>query len=76
MSSRVELADALRTLRDEGADGLLAAQARARDEGVLEVLLGGVLGIERRGDPALGPHGAAGTQSPLGDHQDAVNLGA
>ncbi len=61
-------------LGDQGAHGLLVAEARARDEGVVEVLLGGVALAERGGDAALGPAGRAVVQAGLGD-DDGVEPG-
>lgn len=54
-------------LRDEGADRFLVAQARARDERVVEMLLGGVALAERRGDAALCPARGAVVEAGLGD---------
>ncbi|CAM5633851.1 hypothetical protein SGRIM128S_07255 [Streptomyces griseomycini] len=54
-------------LGDEDADRLLVAQARARDQGVVQVLLGGVALTEGRGDAALGPAGGAVVEPGLGD---------
>ena len=59
-------------LGDEGADGLLVAQARARDEGVVEVLLGGVALAERGGDAALRPARGAVVEAGLGDDDRAA----
>lgn len=61
-------------LGDQGAHGLLVAEARARDEGVVEVLLGGVALAERGGDAALGPAGRAVVEAGLGD-DDGVQAG-
>lgn len=69
-----ELAHPGRTLGDEHLDGQLVAQPDARDEGVVEVLLGRVLGGERRGDAALRPPGRAGRQLGLGDREDPVDV--
>ncbi len=55
-------------LGDEDADRLLVAQARARDQGVVEVLFRGVALAEGRGDAALGPAGGAVVEAGLGDH--------
>lgn len=54
-------------LGDEDAHGVLVAQARARDEGVLEVLLRGVALAEGRGDAALRPARGAVVEAGLGD---------
>ena len=54
-------------LGDQGPDGLLVAEARARDEGVVQVLLGGVALAEGGGDAALGPAGRAVVEPGLGD---------
>lgn len=61
-------------LGDQGAHGLLVAEARTRDEGVVEVLLGGVALAERGGDAALGPAGRAVVEAGLGD-DDGVQAG-
>lgn len=61
-------------LGDQGAHGLLVAEARAREEGVVEVLLGGVALAERGGDAALGPAGRAVVEAGLGD-DDGVQAG-
>ena len=58
-------------LGDQGPDGLLVAQARARDEGVVQMLLRGVALAERGGDAALGPAGGAVVQPGLGDDDGA-----
>ncbi len=55
-------------LGDEDAHRLLVAQARAGDQGVVEVLLGGVALAEGRGDAALRPAGRAVVETRLGDH--------
>lgn len=60
--------DRVRALGDEQPYGLLVAQARARDQGVVEVLLRGVALAEGRGDTALGPAGGAVVEPGLGDH--------
>ncbi len=54
-------------LGDEGAYGLLVAQARAGHEGVGEVLFGSVALAEGGGDAALRPAGGAVVQAGLGD---------
>lgn len=61
-------------LGDQGAHGRLVAEARTGDEGVVEVLLGGVALAEGRGDAALGPAGRAVVQAGLGD-DDGVQAG-
>lgn len=58
-------------LGDEDADGVLVAQARARHQGVVEVLLGGVALAQGRGYPALGPAGGAVVEAGLGDDDGA-----
>lgn len=55
-------------LGDQDAHRLLVAQARAGDQGVVEVLLGGVALAEGRGDAALRPAGRAVVEARLGDH--------
>ena len=57
----------VRALGDEEPYGLLVAQARAGDQGVVQVLLGGVALAEGRGDAALGPAGGAVVEAGLGD---------
>lgn len=54
-------------LSDEDPYGLLVAQARAGDQGVVQVLFGGVALPEGRGDTALGPAGGAVVEAGLGD---------
>ena len=54
-----------------GAHGLLVAQPGARDEGVVQVLLGGVALAERGGDAALRPAGGAVVEPGLGDDDGA-----
>jgi hypothetical protein len=54
-------------LGHERTDGLLVAQARSGDEGVVEVLVGGVALAERGGYAALGPAGGAVVEPGLGD---------
>ncbi len=66
-----QAADRARALGDEHPHRLLVAQARARDEGVLQVLLGGVALAERGGDAALCPAGRAVVEHRLGDDQHA-----
>ena len=66
-AGRDEPAYGVGALGDEDAYGLLVAQARARDQGVVQVLLGGVALAEGRGDAALGPAGGAVVQAGLGD---------
>ena len=58
-AERDQLADGLRTLGDQDAHRVGVADAGPGDEGVALVLLGGVAGPERGGDPALGPLGRA-----------------
>lgn len=54
-------------LRDEDPYGLLVAQARARHQGVVQVLFRGVALPEGGGDTALGPAGGAVVEAGLGD---------
>ena len=56
-------------LGDQDPYGLLVAQARAGDQGVVQVLLGGVALAEGRGDAALGPAGGAVVEAGLGDDE-------
>ena len=49
------------------------AQPDAGDERVVEVLLRGVLGVERRGDAALRPRGRARREHGLGHEQHPVD---
>ena len=69
-----ELADPLRALGDEDPHGLRVTQAHSGDQGVLEVLLRGVLRVERRRDPALGPGRRALVEDRLGHEQHSVDL--
>jgi hypothetical protein len=62
-----EAAYGVGALGDEDADRFLVAQAGARDQGVVQVLFGGVALAEGRGDAALGPAGGAVVQAGLGD---------
>lgn len=57
----------VRALGDEDPYGLLVAQARARHERVVLVLLGGVALAQGRGDAALRPAGGAVVETGLGD---------
>lgn len=66
-AGRDEAAYGVGALGDEDAYGLLVAQARARHQGVVEVLLGGVALAEGRGDAALRPARGAVVQAGLGD---------
>lgn len=59
------------TLGDQGADRVLVAQARARDQGVVQMLLRGVAVAQRGGDAALRPARGAVVQAGLGDHDRA-----
>ncbi|OAH11423.1 hypothetical protein STSP_53730 [Streptomyces jeddahensis] len=63
-----EAPDRVGALGDEDAHGLLVAQSCARDERVLEVLLGGVPVAEGGRDAALRPARGAVVQPGLGDH--------
>ncbi len=54
-------------LGDQGADRRRVAQPRTGDQGVVEVLLGGVPLADRGGDAALGPPGGAVVETGLGD---------
>jgi hypothetical protein len=71
-AQRDQLPHRVGPLGDEGAHGVLVTQARAGDEGVLEVLLRGVPGAEGGGDAALGPGRRPGGEEVLGDDQDAA----
>lgn len=66
-AGRDEAAHGVRALGDQEADRLPVAQARAGDQGVVQVLLGGVALAEGRGDAALGPAGGAVVEAGLGD---------
>lgn len=70
-----EPADGVGALRDEDAHGLLVAQADARDQGVVEVLLWGVAVTERGGDAALRPARGAVVQPCLGDDDGPQSRG-
>ncbi|CAL9303014.1 hypothetical protein SUDANB52_03494 [Streptomyces sp. SudanB52_2052] len=63
-----EAAYGVGALGDEEPDRFLVAQARARDQGVVQVLFGGVALAEGRRDAALGPAGGAVVEAGLGDH--------
>ena len=60
-----------RSLLDHQADRPLVAKAATGGHGVLEVQLRGVVGADRRGDPALGGGGAAVVGAALAHHQHA-----
>jgi hypothetical protein len=62
-------ADGVRALGDQDPHRLLVAQPGSGDQGVVQVLLGGVVRAERGGDAALGPAGGAVVQHRLGDDQ-------
>lgn len=62
-----EAAYGVGALGDEEADRVLVAHSGARDQGVVEVLLGGVALAEGRGDAALGPACGAVVETGLGD---------
>lgn len=66
-AGRDEPAYGVGALGDQDADRILVAQAGAGDQGVVQVLLGGVALAEGRGDAALGPAGGAVVQAGLGD---------
>ena len=69
-----QLADPLRALGDEGGDRRDVAEPDAGHEGVVQVLLGRVRRVDRRGDAALRPGGRALVEHRLGDEQDRVDL--
>jgi hypothetical protein len=73
-TERDELAHPGRALVDERRDRVDVADPDARDQGVAQVLLGGVAGVHRRGDAALRPRGRALVEHRLGHEQDAVDL--
>ena len=68
-AQRDQLVDGGRSLGHQGAYGGGVTGTGARDEGVPLVVGRGVLGAQRRGDPALRPLGGAGVEDVLGDHQ-------
>jgi hypothetical protein len=70
-----QLTQPVRALGAEDPYGVLVAEADARDEGVLQVVLGRVVRGERRGDAALRPPGRAGVDEHLRDEQDAAGGG-
>ena len=74
-AERDQLADGLGALGDQRPHGVGVAGARAGDQGVVLVLLGGVTRAEGRGDAALGPLGRAGVEDVLGDDQDLARPG-
>ncbi len=61
----------VRALGDQGPYGLLVAQARARDERVVQVLFGGVPVAEGGGNAALRPARGAVVEAGLGDDDRA-----
>jgi hypothetical protein len=65
-----EIAHALGTLGDQGCDGIDIAEPSARDEGVVAMLLGGVVVSKCRSNPPLGPACRALLDSTLGDEED------
>ena len=73
-AERDQLADRLRALVDQDPHRLRVAGSGAGHEGVALVLVGGVPGPERGGDPALRPLGRAGREHVLGDDEDLVDL--
>ncbi len=66
-AGRDEAAYGVGALGDQGAHRFLVAQAGAGDQGVVEVLLGGVALAEGRGYAALRPAGGAVVETGLGD---------
>lgn len=69
-----EAAHGVGALGDEEAHGVLVAQAGAGDQGVVQVLFGGVALAEGRGDAALRPASGAVVEAGLGD-DDGVQAG-
>ncbi len=67
-----EAAHRVGALGDQGVHGLVGAEAGAGDEGVVQVLFGGVALAERGGYAALGPAGGAGVEAGLGDDGDLL----
>ncbi len=65
-----QLAHARRPLRHRDADGLLAAEPAARDQGVADVLFDAVLRRQHRRDPPLRVDGVGLAAPPLGEHGD------
>lgn len=64
----------VRSLGHQRPYGVRIAQSGARDQGVLQMILGRILRAERGGDTALGPLGRAGGDDILGHHQDSAEL--
>ena len=67
-----EIADAVGALGDERLHRIDIAQTGARDEGVVQMLLGGVVVRERRGDAALRPPGGSLLDATLRHKQDSA----
>ena len=74
-AERDQLAHGVGALGHQDPDRLDVAGARAGDEGVVLVLLGGVAGPEGRRDAALGPLGGAGVEDVLGDDEQRAATG-
>ena len=70
-----QLGDPPRGLADDQLDDLGVAQPLAGGEGVGDVVLEVVLGVEDAGDPPLGVGAVALADLVLGDDQDPVRLG-
>ena len=70
-----QLADPLGCLADDHLDDLGVAQPLAGGEGVGDVVVEVVLGVEDAGDPALGVVAVALADLVLGDDQDAELVG-
>ena len=68
-----ELAHPVRALGDECPHRIDVAQADPRHQGVLEVLVGGVLRVQCGGDPALGPLGGPGREHRLRHEENPVH---
>ena len=70
-----QLADPDRGLADHHLDDLRVAEPLARGQGVGDVVVEAVLGVEDSGDPPLGVLAVALAHFVLGDDQDAIAIG-
>ena len=75
-AERDQLAHGVGPLGHQDAHGVLVAGTGAGDQGVVQVLLGGVPGPEGGGDAALGPLGRAGVEDVLGDDEQRTASGS
>ena len=66
--------EAVRAFADHDADRVRVAEAGAGDEGVLDVVLEGVVGGQHRSDPSLGVGGVALVAGAFGEDRDRALL--